>query len=123
MHAIQVTVLELSNLKKIGKRSTLLLLDKNGGTSKAVARELARLGFRKRLRHLRGLQRCAPVVERQLVHAVQDLSLACAAGCCSSRMFSRPSAGQCPLIMAREVAHIWEHKTRAGMSAINSPRQ
>jgi len=45
--ARQVTVLELSNLKKIGKRSTLLLLDKNGGTSKAVARELARLGFRK----------------------------------------------------------------------------
>ena len=43
----QVTVLELSNLKKIGKRSTLLLLDKNGGTSKAVAKELARLGFRK----------------------------------------------------------------------------
>ena len=40
-------MLELSNLKKIGKRSTLLLLDKNGGASKAVARELARLGFRK----------------------------------------------------------------------------
>ena len=40
-------MLELSNLKKIGKRSTLLLLDKNGGTSKAVAKELARRGFRK----------------------------------------------------------------------------
>lgn len=46
---LQVTVLELSSLKKIGKGSSLLLLDRNGSASKAVAKELTRLGFRKAL--------------------------------------------------------------------------
>lgn len=46
---MQVTVLELSSLKKIRKGSTLLLLDRNGSASKAVAKELTRLGFSKAL--------------------------------------------------------------------------
>ena len=44
-----MTVLQLSNLKKISKGSTLLLLDRTGGASRDVARELTRLGFGKAL--------------------------------------------------------------------------
>ena len=44
-----MTVLEVAALKKIGKGSTLLLLDRNGSASKAVAKELTALGFRKAL--------------------------------------------------------------------------
>ena len=45
----QVTILQLSALKKIDRGSTLLLMDRNGSASKDVARELTRLGFRKAL--------------------------------------------------------------------------
>ena len=44
-----MTILQLSALKKIDKGSTLLLMDRTGGASKDVARELTRLGFRKAL--------------------------------------------------------------------------
>ena len=39
--------MQIAALKRIGKGSTVLLLDKNGGTAKAIARELAGRGFRK----------------------------------------------------------------------------
>jgi 3-mercaptopyruvate sulfurtransferase SseA len=45
---VQVTALEISALKRVSKGSQVLLLDRNGGgTAKAVARELGKLGFRK----------------------------------------------------------------------------
>ena len=44
---MQVTVEEVASLKRVGKGSTLLLLDRNGGQSKAVAKALARKGFRR----------------------------------------------------------------------------
>ena len=44
---LQVTVEEVASLKRVGKGSTLLLLDGSGGQSKAVAKALARKGFRR----------------------------------------------------------------------------
>lgn len=44
---MQVTALQIASLKKVNKKSQILLLDKNGSTSKVIARELARKGFRK----------------------------------------------------------------------------
>ncbi len=44
---LQVTAMQIAALKRIGKGSTVLLLDKNGGTAKAIARELASRGFSK----------------------------------------------------------------------------
>lgn len=42
----QVTALEIQALKRVNKGTKILLLDKNGsGASKAVAKELAKLGF------------------------------------------------------------------------------
>lgn len=42
----QVTALEIQALKRVNKGTKILLMDKNGsGTSKAVAKELAALGF------------------------------------------------------------------------------
>eukprot|EP00891_Asterochloris_glomerata_P003777 jgi/Astpho2/3777/Aster-08335 len=43
----KVTAMQIAALKRIGKSSTVLLLDKNGGTAKAIARELASRGFSK----------------------------------------------------------------------------
>ncbi|DBA85578.1 hypothetical protein WJX79_010531 [Trebouxia sp. C0005] len=43
----QVTALQIASLKKVNKRTQILLLDKNGSTSKAIAKELSRKGFRK----------------------------------------------------------------------------
>ncbi|KAL3132062.1 hypothetical protein ABBQ32_008676 [Trebouxia sp. C0010 RCD-2024] len=43
----QVTALQIASLKKVNKRSQILLLDKNGSTSKVIAKELARKGFKK----------------------------------------------------------------------------
>jgi rhodanese-related sulfurtransferase len=42
-----VTVEEVASLKRVGKGSTLLLLDGRGGQAKAVAKALARKGFRR----------------------------------------------------------------------------
>lgn len=43
---VQVTALEIQALKRVNKGTKILLLDKNGnGASKAVAKELASLGF------------------------------------------------------------------------------
>lgn len=42
-----MTVEEVASLKRVGKGSTLLLLDGRGGQSKAVAKALARKGFRR----------------------------------------------------------------------------
>jgi Rhodanese-like domain len=45
---LQVTAIEISALKRVSKGAQVLLLDRNGGgTAKAVARELGKLGFRK----------------------------------------------------------------------------
>ena len=44
---VQVTVEEVASLKRVGKGSTLLLLDGSGGQSKAVAKALACKGFRR----------------------------------------------------------------------------
>eukprot|EP00775_Hariotina_reticulata_P005852 gene5852-6093_t len=41
----QVTALQIAALKRIGRGSKVLLLDRFGNTSKAVAKELARRGF------------------------------------------------------------------------------
>ena len=41
----QVTALQIAALKRIGKGTKVLLLDRNGSTAKAVAKELARRGF------------------------------------------------------------------------------
>lgn len=43
----QVTALQIASLKRVNKRTQILLLDKNGSTSKVIARELGRRGFRK----------------------------------------------------------------------------
>jgi rhodanese-related sulfurtransferase len=43
----QVTVLSIAALKKVSKGTKILLLDRNGGQSKAVAKELAKKGFKK----------------------------------------------------------------------------
>lgn len=44
---MQVTALQIASLKKVNKRSQIMLLDKNGSTSKVIAKELARKGFKK----------------------------------------------------------------------------
>ena len=44
---MQVTALQIASLKKVNKRTQILLLDKNGSTSKVIAKELSRKGFRK----------------------------------------------------------------------------
>ncbi len=43
----QVTAEEVASLKKVGKGSTLLLLDNNNGRAKDVAKRLASKGFRR----------------------------------------------------------------------------
>jgi hypothetical protein len=42
---LQVTALQIAALKRIGRGSKVLLLDRFGNTSKAVAKELSRRGF------------------------------------------------------------------------------
>jgi hypothetical protein len=42
-----VTALQIANLKRLSKSSTLLLLDKNGGQAKAVAKALSARGYGK----------------------------------------------------------------------------
>ena len=44
---MQVTALQIASLKKVNKRSQIMLLDKNGSTSRVIAKELARKGFKK----------------------------------------------------------------------------
>ena len=44
---VQVTVLQIAALKKVSKGTRVLLLDRNGGAAKAIARELSRRGFRR----------------------------------------------------------------------------
>jgi hypothetical protein len=41
----QITALQIAALKKIGRGSKILLLDRFGNSSKAVAKELSRRGF------------------------------------------------------------------------------
>jgi rhodanese-related sulfurtransferase len=43
--ASQITALQIAALKKIGRGSKVLLLDRFGNSSKAVAKELSRRGF------------------------------------------------------------------------------
>lgn len=43
---MQVTVLEIASLKQVRKGTRILLLDGSGGTSKRIAKELSRRGFR-----------------------------------------------------------------------------
>ncbi len=45
--APQVTVLQIAALKKVARGTRILLLDRNGGAAKAIARELSRRGFRR----------------------------------------------------------------------------
>ena len=40
-------MLQIAALKKVSKGTRILLLDRNGGGAKAIARELTRRGFRK----------------------------------------------------------------------------
>lgn len=42
---LQVTALQIAALKRIGRGSKVLLLDRFGNTSKQVAKELSRRGF------------------------------------------------------------------------------
>ena len=42
-----MTVLQIAALKKVNKGTTVLLMDKNGGGAKAVAKELSGRGFRR----------------------------------------------------------------------------
>lgn len=44
---LKVTALQVAALKKIGKGTTIFLMDKNGGNAKAVAKELSKKGFKK----------------------------------------------------------------------------
>lgn len=44
---LQVTSMEVASLKKIGKGSTVLLIDRNGSQAKAVAKQLSARGFRR----------------------------------------------------------------------------
>lgn len=44
---LRVTALQVAGLKRASKGAKVIVLDRNGGTAKAVARELARLGFGK----------------------------------------------------------------------------
>jgi rhodanese-related sulfurtransferase len=41
----QVTALQVASLKRIGRGTKVILMDRNGGAAKAVARELARRGY------------------------------------------------------------------------------
>lgn len=43
----QVTALQIASLKRLGKGSKIILLDRNGSSSKAIAKELSRRGFGK----------------------------------------------------------------------------
>ena len=45
--AVQVTVLSIAALKKVSKGTRILLLDRNGGQSKTIAKALAKKGFKK----------------------------------------------------------------------------
>ena len=38
-------MLQIAALKRVGKRSRLLIMDRNGGTAKAIAKDLARRGY------------------------------------------------------------------------------
>lgn len=49
----QVTALQIASLRKVNRRSSILLLDKSGTTSKAIAKELRKKGF-KRVRVVQG---------------------------------------------------------------------
>jgi hypothetical protein len=42
---LQITALQIAALKKIGRGSKILLVDRYGNASKAVAKELSRRGF------------------------------------------------------------------------------
>ncbi len=44
-HRPQVTALQIAALKRIGRGSKVFLLDRNGSTSKTIAKELTRLGY------------------------------------------------------------------------------
>ena len=44
---LQVTALQIASLRKVNKRSSILLLDKSGTTSKAIAKELRKKGFKR----------------------------------------------------------------------------
>lgn len=44
---VQVTVLSIAALKKVSRGTRILLLDRNGGQSKAIAKALAKKGFKK----------------------------------------------------------------------------
>ena len=50
--AAQVTVLSIAALKKVSKGTRILLLDRNGGQSKTIAKELSKRGFKKVLQSL-----------------------------------------------------------------------
>lgn len=44
---VQITVLSIAALKKVNKGTRILLLDRNGGQAKSVAKELSKRGFKK----------------------------------------------------------------------------
>ena len=45
--AVQVTVLSIAALKKVSRGTRILLLDRNGGQAKSIAKALAKKGFKR----------------------------------------------------------------------------
>lgn len=83
---MQVTALQIASLKKVNKKSQILLLDKNGSTSKVIARELARKGFRK----IRVVQ-----VYHMLYLSLGVHCFACPAFCCFCLCVHNPPPAMC----------------------------
>lgn len=44
---MQMTVLQIAALKRVKKRTRILLLDKNGGTAKDIAKALTSRGYKR----------------------------------------------------------------------------
>ena len=68
---LQVTALQIASLKKVNKRTQILLLDKNGSTSKVIAKELSRKGFRK----IRVIQVRLPILSGRILFVQSVLAV------------------------------------------------
>ena len=56
---VQVTALQIASLKRVNRRSQILLLDRSGSTSKVIAKELGKRGFKKiRVVQVKGQTAC-----------------------------------------------------------------
>ncbi len=68
---MQVTALQIASLKKVNKRTQILLLDKNGSTNKVIAKELSRKGFRK----IRVIQVRLPILSGRILFVQSVLAV------------------------------------------------